>query len=179
MEIKNFIKCYDNIIDDSLCDELVEDSKNLKLETAKVGNAEINKNVRNCVIQYVDKKFDERIFNIVSKIINEYHKEFKHFQLGPKGEDTGYEYLIYYGKDKGEYKIHVDSFDLKPRVLSISLLLNDNYDGGDFKFFEGSDTFIIPKKKGTAVVFPSNFCFPHAVLPVSNGNRHSIITWIH
>ena len=85
MEIKNFIKCYDNIIDDSLCDELVEDSKNLKLETAKVGNAEIAKNVRNCVIQYVDKKFDERIFNIVSKIINEYHKEFKHFHLGPKG----------------------------------------------------------------------------------------------
>ena len=27
-------------------------------------------------------------------------------------------------------------------------------------------------------VFPSNFCFPHAVTPVTKGNRHAIITWI-
>ena len=36
-----------------------------------------------------------------------------------------------------------------------------------------------PNKAGSAIVFPSNFCFPHAVLPVTKGERHSIITWIH
>ena len=40
------------------------------------------------------------------------------------------------------------------------------------------NAFIVKKKKASAVVFPSNFCFPHAVLPVKNGDRHSIITWI-
>ena len=42
---------------------------------------------------------------------------------------------------------------------------------------------ISPKKKKTKevlLVFPSNFCFPHAITPrVLNGDRHAIITWIH
>ena len=70
-----------------------------------------------------------------------------------------------------------DNFDFFPRVLSCSLILNDDYEGGDFAFFGGE--YIVPKKAGSAVVFPSNFCFPHAVLPVTEGDRHAIITWIH
>ena len=72
--------------------------------------------------------------------------------------------------------MHVDNLDLHPRVLSISFILNDNYDGGNFIFFD--EKYKIEKKKGMAVVFPSNFCFPHAVTPVTNGDRHAIITWI-
>mgnify|MGYP003113602271 FL=1 len=178
MEIKKFIKHYENMLDEQLCDDLIEDSKNLKTEPGYVGEGVIEKSIRNCSTQHINKKFDEKVFKVVGNIINKYSQEFKYFHTGLLTEDTGYEYLIYYGKDKGEYKTHVDSFDLAPRVLSISLLLNDNYEGGDFQFFEGNDTFIIPKKKGSAIVFPSNFCFPHAVLPVSNGDRHSIVTWI-
>ena len=84
---------------------------------------------------------------------------------------------MYKGSEGGEYKEHVDHFDLNPRILSCSLILNDNYEGGNFSFFGGE--YIVKKKKGSAVVFPSNFCFPHAVVPVSNGDRHSIITWVH
>ena len=72
--------------------------------------------------------------------------------------------------------MHVDSLNLHPRILSISFILNDNYDGGNFIFFD--EKYKIEKKKGMAVVFPSNFCFPHAVTPVTNGDRHAIITWI-
>ena len=56
-------------------------------------------------------------------------------------------------------------------------ILNDNYDGGDFVFFSGA--YKVPPKGGSAVVFPSNFCYPHAVLPVSGGDRHAVITWVH
>ena len=73
--------------------------------------------------------------------------------------------------------MHVDHGDLYPRVLSCSLILNDNYEGGNFVFFD--EEYLIEKKKGSVVMFPSNFCFPHAVTPVSNGDRHAIITWIH
>ena len=61
--------------------------------------------------------------------------------------------------------------------LSCSLILNDNYEGGNFVFFD--EEYLIEKKKGSVVMFPSNFCFPHAITPVSNGDRHAIITWIH
>jgi len=81
------------------------------------------------------------------------------------------------GSQKGEYKEHTDHGDITPRVLTISFILNDSYDGGDFVFFGG--TYTVPKKQGSVVVFPSNFCFPHAITPVTNGNRHAIITWVH
>ncbi|HAT67017.1 MAG TPA: hypothetical protein DCS66_20895 [Flavobacteriaceae bacterium] len=29
------------------------------------------------------------------------------------------------------------------------------------------------------MIFPSNFCYPHAVTPVNNGVRHSVITWFN
>ena len=71
----------------------------------------------------------------------------------------------------------MDHFDLQPRLISISFLLNDNFKGGEFAFFGGE--YKIPKKKGSALIFPSNFCYPHAVTPVTNGDRHAVITWIH
>ena len=76
----------------------------------------------------------------------------------------------------GKYEIHTDHYSDSPRHLSIIINLNDEYEGGDFSFFEGEH--IVKKKAGSVVVFPSNFCFPHAVMPVTNGDRHAIITWI-
>ena len=32
-------------------------------------------------------------------------------------------------------------------------------------------------EKGDALMFPSNFMYPHEVMPVTKGTRYSIITW--
>jgi len=124
----------------------------------------------------LNKKFDKDVFNSVGKVLELYAEDHPHFNTGITTEDTGYEHLIYIGAQGGEYKEHTDSDDFFPRVLTCSFILNDNYDGGDFVFFSG--TYKIPPKAGSAVVFPSNFCFPHAVTPVTNGDRHAVITWI-
>tara|TARA_B100001175_G_scaffold86304_1_gene72525 strand:+ start:561 stop:716 length:156 start_codon:yes stop_codon:yes gene_type:complete len=36
----------------------------------------------------------------------------------------------------------------------------------------------IEKKKGSAIVFPSNFMFPHEVKKVISGDRYSVMAWI-
>ena len=92
-------------------------------------------------------------------------------------QDSGYDHLIYNSQEKAEYKIHIDSADHQFRVLSISITLNDEYEGGDFVFFDDS-SYKIKTKKGTAIAFPSNFCFPHAVTPITKGIRQAVITWI-
>ena len=92
------------------------------------------------------------------------------------GEDTGYHHMLYKGNEGGEVQEHIDHYDVYPRVLSCSIILNDNYEGGDFYFFNGE--YVIKKKQGSAIMFPSNFCFPHAVGPVSKGDRHVIVVWI-
>jgi len=177
MEISKFVKRYDDMIDHNLCDKIINSTNFKEFEVAGVGDNNKNKKIRNCYTKNISKEFDDDIFKIVSSSLDRYCSDFKWCSFGIAIEDTGYSHLLYKGVEGGEYKMHVDHMDLYPRVLSCSLILNDNYEGGNFVFFD--EEYLIEKKKGSVVMFPSNFCFPHAVTPVSNGDRHAIITWIH
>jgi predicted 2-oxoglutarate/Fe(II)-dependent dioxygenase YbiX len=57
---------------------------------------------------------------------------------------------------------------------SILLFLNDDYKGGDLIIGDNNYN----TKKGDAIMFPSNFMFPHEVLEVESGTRYSTITWV-
>jgi predicted 2-oxoglutarate/Fe(II)-dependent dioxygenase YbiX len=177
-KISDYINCFENILDLSICDQIIKDSEKETFESATT-LGDVNKNnVRKCYKKFLNKKYDTIIFECVGKVLKKYVKKHPSFNTGASTEDTGYEHLLYKGNQKGEYKFHVDHSDLTPRVLSISFILNDNYEGGNFCFFK-KNSFIVKNKKGSAIVFPSNFCFPHAITPVLNGDRHSIVTWIY
>ncbi len=173
--LKNFIKCFTDILDNNTCEDIINTYDPKKFNRSLVGNDYEISDARKVYENFLDPKFENIIFKKVGDILNSYATQFKWFRTS-KLEDSGYKHLCYKGSDKGEFKMHVDNLDLHPRVLSISFILNDNYDGGNFIFFD--EKYKIEKKKGMAVVFPSNFCFPHAVTPVTNGDRHAIITWI-
>lgn len=87
--------------------------------------------------------------------------------------DTGYDALRY--KEGGFYKTHVDESSKQNRTLSCSFALNDDYEGGDWGFWGDEIKFKAPK--GSAVLFPSNFMFPHQIMEVTKGIRYSIVTW--
>jgi predicted 2-oxoglutarate/Fe(II)-dependent dioxygenase YbiX len=79
--------------------------------------------------------------------------------------------------EEGNFYIeHTDSFKAQQRSLSCSLLLNHDYDGGEFAFFNRQ--MMIKSKKGSVIMFPSNFMFPHEIMEVTKGTRYSIITWL-
>ena len=181
IKITDYIHCYENLLDKDLCEAIIENSKNLNFEKAFTLDDENKKNLKNeprrCYTDWLDKKFNNNIYEAVGKMLKLYSKDHPFFGTGLTTEDTGYQHLIYIGTQQGEYKEHTDHFDFHPRVLSISFLLNDDYEGGNFSFF--NKEYILEKKVGSAIVFPSNFCFPHAILPVTQGNRHAVITWIH
>jgi hypothetical protein len=84
--------------------------------------------------------------------------------------DSGFDILRYQkGQGIGD---HVD--DSVPRVLSMSMMLNDEYTGGEFLFWK---SLSIPVPAGCAIMFPANFMFPHEVLPITSGTRYAMITW--
>jgi len=176
IKIEDYIKCYENVLDYDLCKEIVKDVGIKDFQRAMVNDSEISKK-RNCHEKQLNKKYNKDLYTAVGNILKKYGQDFGFFNTGLTVEDTGYQHLLYRGSEKGEYTTHVDHFDLAPRVLSISFILNEDYDGGDFSFF--NDEFLIKKKIGSACVFPSNFCYPHRVTPVTNGDRHAVITWIH
>lgn len=59
-------------------------------------------------------------------------------------------------------------------VLSAVGSLNDDYEGGQFVMWENQ---VIPFPKGSVLVFPSSFMFPHQVLPITKGERLSWVSW--
>ena len=181
IQITDYIKLYEDVLDKEVCKNIIDEVNYDDFQDSQIaGKPEdkgltVDKTTRNCYVKNLDLKFDNVVFKSVEEIIKKYQTDFPYFHIGADANDTGYEHLLYKGSEKGTYVTHTDSFDKFPRLISMSILLNDDFDGGNFCFF---DEYKIEKKVGSAVVFPSNFCFPHSVLPVSNGNRHAIITWL-
>lgn len=91
------------------------------------------------------------------------------FQVNTK-TDSGFDILRY---EKGQYiDCHID--DLEPRTVAMSIALNDDYTGGEFRFWREK---VIKVPIGCAIMFPPNFMYPHEILRVETGTRYSMITW--
>ena len=86
--------------------------------------------------------------------------------------------LLKYEKG-GFYKYHTDHCLGFPRTLSGIFLLNDNYKGGElcFKSADRSEEQKIEVKSNRFILWPSNFLYPHTVMPVIEGTRYSLVCW--
>ena len=62
----------------------------------------------------------------------------------------------------------------KQRKLTFSLILNDDFEGGDFQLLHDET---LEAKKGKILVFPS--FLPHRVTPVTNGTRYVLFGWFY
>lgn len=143
----------------------------------------MDKNIRNCMTKSLlsPKTFGERvcanfikekIFQCVDHYRNKYSIEINEIsQLD----------ILKYEKNQYEagYKFHKD-FGLKcsQRHLSISICLNNEYEGGEFVFDLSSGHYTVPQNIGDAVIFPSNFMFPHQVNKITKGTRYALIGWV-
>jgi len=180
--ISDYIMVVENAMTDALCDAVLEEygPANDWVDTYTKGG--IRKDIRSCqcvymshqnVIQINEKvrqKLDRYVFASAGYAFKKYNEKFKYAEIT---KDSGYEILRY---NPGEfYTEHVDHFTEAPRSVSCSFALNDNYEGGEWSFFGGEKVIKVPK--GAAVMFPSNFMYPHEILPVKHGTRYSIITW--
>lgn len=92
--------------------------------------------------------------------------------------DSGYELLRY--EPGQQYTEHVDSMPgsasvYGQRLLSAVLYLNDDFEGGELHFPRQGLTY--NPKAGSLVLFPANFCYPHASLPVGRGRKYALVTW--
>tara|TARA_B100001027_G_C16254581_1_gene326229 strand:+ start:328 stop:978 length:651 start_codon:yes stop_codon:yes gene_type:complete len=65
------------------------------------------------------------------------------------------------------------------RKISASLILNDDFEGGEFevRYFEDTDVQVrtIPASAGDMLIFPS--WMEHRIKPVTKGTRYSVVIW--
>jgi len=120
----------------------------------------------------VRKALDEHVYSRITKALNLYISQMNYSPISVK-VDSGYD-LLKYTEGKG-YTQHIDNFTEIPRTVSCSMLLNNDFQGADFCFFDGK--YVVKPTLGSALFFPSTFFYPHQVNPVINGTRYSIVTW--
>lgn len=100
-------------------------------------------------------------------------------------------FLRYDGEDGGHFSLHTDSayhdgdrtFHLTSpeRKITMVVALNSGFEGGKFVMPTVRDPDGRPMQMeippGSAMIFPSDLRFPHAVTPVTSGTRYSIVAW--
>ena len=69
----------------------------------------------------------------------------------------------------------LDFDHLRVRRISIVVFLNDSYSGGSLTFYDPETTFALMGKTGLLVAFTADTF--HEVLPVTSGERFTIICW--
>ena len=183
--LESYIKIFEDEVPTELCNRILDEYVNSDdWVPAQVIDKDlpINENVRNCSCVYmsspecieknqiVRSKLDEDLHAVMMKVAVKYAEIFPNINISM---DTGYNLLRY---ETGQfYTTHCDDYKDDPRVLSCAVSLNDNYDGGEFSFF--NDEMLVRTNAGGVICFPSNFMYPHGVREVVGGTRYAIVTW--
>jgi hypothetical protein len=192
MEVGNFIYVYDKVFENETLNSFLKwiNNNNKNFVDAKVTNgidaqvldtsirkvSEFNLNLNSESqtkihwFNYLTRKLSDLIINYERDVLKGVSLNISKFN----------EINILRYENQGHYKPHVDDCINHHRTLSIILLLNDDYEGGELIFKSvdlQKDLHIIDVKKNRAVLFPSNFMYPHTVKPVTKGTRYSIVSW--
>lgn len=80
-----------------------------------------------------------------------------------------------------KFEAHTDrggpgSTSIPPRKLAATVLLSDQFEGGEFFFQYGRYEQIVEFTLGTMLLFPSTLL--HGVKPIKSGVRHSLTQWV-
>lgn len=175
-----------NIIPSSICDMLIERSKELEWEKHLWHNNNRNefhdRDTEGVICSYMPDDLCGLLHPLLHQLIREYQKEF----CG-KAENTKNEFITKItrlrfnkyapGSYMKEHQDHIHSiFDGNEKgipILSIVGNLNDDFEGSEFICRDKR----VAMGKGDVILFPSNFMFPHRVTDCLKGERISFVGW--
>jgi len=136
-------------------------------------NHELTINFHNKINQGLDE-YKRRLIDI--------HENFQYYPV-PGGYDTHSwreKIQILQYKKNEEYKFHHDTANHKERyefyrIISVIVYLTDDFKGGGTSF----PHVTYKPKPGYALIFPSNWCYPHAGELVTEGIKRVAVTWYY
>ncbi|MBR1328830.1 2OG-Fe(II) oxygenase [Bradyrhizobium ottawaense] len=177
---------WDNAFTDEELKKIIEYCDGQGLERAQVmGSEEIEDNGRRCEIKFHQRNDDTAwIYERMNAVIEGLNNQFYGFDLNGYG---AFQYTSYNAAERGAYHWHMDIClgkaslppgMVQPRKLSLTLLLNDDFEGGEFMVNLGNEAQAerVMTPKGRVVAFPSFIL--HSVKPVTKGIRKSIVIWV-
>ena len=179
MDVEEYIGYYKNVVPDALCKTIMNYDYNFQPSTyanhkgkTTISNERVL--MDECWVGKDDVYYED-IKASFERTIKKYSEELPLFSVQHTTDFRINRYPL-----GGFMSSHVDNIHHShgqqygyPQVSAL-LYLNDDYEGGEFyvagKMFE--------PERGSAIIFPSNFMFPHGAKTVMKGTRWSIVTWL-
>lgn len=84
-----------------------------------------------------------------------------------------FNFVKYEGEGK-EFKVHADDGPMYKAAVSAVIYLNDDYEGGEIAF-PRMDGKVIKPSFGDIAIFPSNYIYEHASLPIKSGTKYCVV----
>ena len=176
---------YSNEFTDEDINKIIELSKNYPIVDGNV-SGQIDYSYRKSTIKWLPINDETRfIYDKIIYLLKDANSKMWNFNITNvvdsvqlseynAGSESG-------GEDGGHYDWHMDFGGnvSSTRKISVSIQLTDEneYEGGDLELMIHRSITKIPRKKGTAIFFPSYIT--HRVTKVTKGQRRSLVFWIH
>ena len=179
MNTDDYIGYYEEVVPHVLCNDLINWNFNFKPSTYSSHKGRTGTSDERVCMDEVWIKNGNVYYNDVKAafeyVIKKYSETFPLFSVQ---HITDFRINRY--SEGGFMSSHVDNIHHShgqsygyPQV-SVLLFLNDDYKGGEFVV---ADKLYHPAR-GSSIIFPSNFMFPHEAKKVTKGIRWSIIAWL-
>ena len=160
----------------TILNNMIKKSKKLSFKNSTTGKGIDPKRTSSNSWLYVDSWIAGILHNIMIGANADYfHYDLVHFDESIQ--------VTKYDKEQ-QYGWHIDQAPMKnknhlPRKLSLTFLLNDDFEGGELQIYSPCDQKIItlPMRSGCYCVFPS--WVVHRVKPVISGTRYSLVAWMN
>lgn len=167
------------------CETIVHLAKGIKPEPAKTGSAakpSQDPAIRITELRWMNvEKSNEWIFDRLEGVVNKVRESWYPFHLSGFAEPL--QLTHYHASEGAHYDWHQDfgAEATSTRKLSLVVLLSDEKDftGGELEVLAigGEDKKVKNLSQGTVIAFPSwEF---HRVLRLTQGERWSLVTWVH
>ena len=183
-ELKDYIRCYDNVVDESFCKEIIESFNTSDFEyldrEQRPSFSELNISQR-----YLAK--DPKWMGVQAKVQNHFidaiELYMKTLDLGPDFPSQyafeEFRIKMYNANEYDQFKDHVDvgNYNSARRFLVCFLYLNDVKIGGHTNFPKIHHS--IAPKCGRILLFPATWQFRHSgMIPLSD-KKYIVGTYLH
>ena len=183
-KLQDYVLTIPNVLTDSLCEKIIKELEVCNWKTHifyyhRDGTSKLQG-------KDPDNTFDKTpssqlLQEVVWKAIHKYILEEFNFPWFESWEGFSLPKFNRYHENTlmKEHCDHIHSlFEGKRRgipILSLIGSLNNNYEGGELIMFQDKEYKI---KAGEILIFPSNFLYPHKVMPVTKGTRYTYVSWV-
>jgi hypothetical protein len=184
MDLKHFIRVYDDVLDENLCKHIINnfdrEQEKVVMDQDKIKFSTIN------MTQLAEDNNDKDWSLIQNQVVTalqacgqQYIMDLECEKYMPQKNALEQIKVVRYSAGEGRFDEHIDVGDYASarRFLTYFIYLNDVEEGGS-TYFHNCD-YEVTAKRGRIVMFPPTWQYPHSGMVPKSEDKYILTTYLH